>query len=37
MAKKVAKTNAVRTIEQQKVAHEVLEYSFVEGESVDGI
>ena len=37
MAKKVAKTNAVRTIEQQKVAHEVLEYSFAEGESVDGI
>ena len=37
MAKKVAKTNAVRTIEQQKVAHEVLEYSFSEGESVDGI
>ena len=37
MAKKVAKTNAVRTIEQQKVAHEVLEYSFQEGESVDGI
>ena len=37
MAKKVAKTNAVRTIEQQKVAHEVLEYSFSEGESVDGL
>ena len=37
MAKKVAKTNAIRIIERQKVAHEVLEYAFAEGESVDGL
>ena len=37
MAKKVVKTNAIRIIEQQKVTHEVLEYGFVEGESVDGL
>lgn len=37
MAKKIVKTNAIRSIEQQKVPHEVLEYSFQEGEAVDGI
>lgn len=37
MAKKVVKTNAIRIIEQQKVTHEVLEYAFAEGESVDGL
>ena len=37
MAKKIVKTNAIRSIEQQKVPHEVLEYSFQEGDAVDGI
>lgn len=36
MAKKAVKTNAIRLIEQQKVVHDVIEYSFVEGEHVDG-
>lgn len=37
MAKKVAKTNAVRLIEQQKIVHELLAYSTDNGEAVDGI
>lgn len=37
MAKKVAKTNAVRLIEQQKIAHELFEYETENGEAVDGI
>lgn len=37
MAKKVAKTNAVRLIEQQKIAHQLFEYETDNGEAVDGI
>ena len=36
MAKKVAKTNAVRLIEQQKIAHELIEYETENGQAVDG-
>ena len=36
MAKKVAKTNAVRLIEQQKIAHELIEYTTENGQAVDG-
>ena len=37
MAKKVAKTNAVRLLEQQKVAYELFEYESEDGQAVDGI
>lgn len=37
MAKKIAKTNAVRLIEQQKIAHELFEYETANGEAVDGV
>lgn len=37
MAKKIAKTNAVRLIEQQKIAHELFEYETSDGQAVDGI
>ena len=37
MAKKATKTNAVRLIEQQKIAHELFEYDTDNGEAVDGI
>ena len=37
MAKKIAKTNAVRLIEQQKIAHELFEYETEDGQAVDGI
>lgn len=37
MAKKVAKTNAIRLIEQQKIVHDVFEYETDNGEAVDGI
>lgn len=36
MAKKVAKTNAVRIIEQQKIQHELFEYEMNEGDEVGG-
>lgn len=36
MAKKVAKTNAVRIVEQQKVEHELLYYDTENGQAVDG-
>ena len=37
LAKKLAKTNAIRLIEQQKITHEVFEYTTDDGEAVDGI
>lgn len=37
MAKKVTKTNAVRLIEQQKIAFELISYEIEDGQSVDGI
>ena len=37
MAKKIAKTNAVRLLEQQKVAYELFEYETEDGQAVDGI
>ena len=37
MAKKHVKTNAIRLIEQQKVTHEVFEYTSENGEAVDGV
>lgn len=37
MAKKIAKTNAIRLIEQQKLAHEIFEYEAANGETVDGV
>ena len=37
MAKKIVKTNAIRMIEQQKVGHEVIEYSTENGQAVDGV
>ncbi|WP_431028979.1 Cys-tRNA(Pro) deacylase [Lysinibacillus sp. LZ02] len=37
MAKKVTKTNAVRFIEQQKISHELLEYTAEDGQAVDGV
>lgn len=37
MAKKAAKTNAVRLIEQQKVPYELFEYTSEDGQAVDGI
>lgn len=37
MAKKIAKTNAVRSVEQQKMVHELLEYTTEDGQAVDGI
>ena len=37
MAKKVSKTNAVRQLEQQKIAHELFEYETEDGQAVDGI
>ena len=37
MAKKIAKTNAVRLIEQQKIAHELSEYETEDGQAVDGL
>lgn len=37
MAKKAAKTNAVRLIEQQKVPHELFEYTTEDRQAVDGV
>ena len=37
VAKKIAKTNAIRLIEQQKIAHEVYEYTSEDGGAVDGV
>lgn len=37
MVKKQAKTNAVRLIEQKKIAHEIFEYTINDGEAVDGL
>ncbi|MGN7476946.1 Cys-tRNA(Pro) deacylase [Solibacillus silvestris] len=37
MAKKQTKTNAIRLIEQQKITHEVFEYTIQNGEAVDGL
>ena len=37
LAKKQAKTNAVRLIEQKKIPHELFEYSTEDGSAVDGI
>lgn len=37
MAKKQAKTNAVRLIEQKKIVHEIFEYTINDGEAVDGL
>lgn len=37
VAKKHVKTNAVRLIEQQKIPHEVFEYTTEDGGAVDGI
>lgn len=37
MAKKMAKTNAVRLIEQQKISYELLSYKTEAGQPVDGI
>ena len=37
VAKKVTKTNAVRLIEQQKIAYELLNYETEAGQSVDGL
>ncbi len=37
MAKKAAKTNAIRLIEQQKVPYELFEYTSEDGQAVDGI
>ncbi|ATP38893.1 Cys-tRNA(Pro) deacylase [Solibacillus sp. R5-41] len=37
MAKKNVKTNAIRLIEQQKIPHEVFEYTTEDGEAVDGV
>lgn len=37
MAKKQAKTNAIRLIEQQHILHDVLEYTIQNGEAVDGL
>ena len=36
MAKKAPKTNAVRLLEQQKIAHELLYYESEDGQAVDG-
>lgn len=37
MGKKVAKTNAVRLLEQQKLQFELLEYETEKGQAVDGV
>lgn len=37
MAKKHVKTNAIRIIEQKKIAHEVFEYTFSEGDTIGGV
>ena len=37
MAKKQVKTNAIRLIEQQKIAHEIFEYTTEDGAAVDGV
>jgi Cys-tRNA(Pro)/Cys-tRNA(Cys) deacylase len=37
LAKKQTKTNAIRFIEQQKIVHEVFEYTTEDGAAVDGI
>lgn len=37
MAKKHVKTNAIRLIEQQKIAHEIFEYTTEYGTAVDGV
>lgn len=37
MAKKHVKTNAIRLIEQQKIAHEIFEYTTEDGTAVDGV
>ena len=36
MAKKAPKTNAVRLLEQQKIAHELIYYETEDGQAVDG-
>ncbi|MBS7344141.1 MAG: Cys-tRNA(Pro) deacylase [Caryophanon sp.] len=36
MAKKIQKTNAIRLVEQQKIAHDVLQYE-VDPEHIDGL
>ncbi|MEK4698386.1 Cys-tRNA(Pro) deacylase [Solibacillus sp. FSL R7-0668] len=37
MAKKHVKTNAIRLIEQQKIVHEIVEYTSEDGAAVDGM
>ncbi len=37
MAKKHVKTNAIRLIEQQKITHEIFEYTTEDGAAVDGV
>src|SRR5690606_29025812 len=37
MAKKLTKTNAVRLIEKNKVAYELISYEIEDGQAVDGI
>ena len=37
MAKKQVKTNAIRLIEQQKIAHDIFEYTTEDGAAVDGV
>lgn len=37
MAKKHVKTNAIRLIEQQKMVHEIFEYTSDDGNAVDGV
>lgn len=37
MAKKHVKTNAIRLIEQKKIAHETFEYTTEDGAAVDGV
>lgn len=37
MAKKQVKTNAIRLIEQQKITHEIFEYTTEDGTAADGV
>jgi len=37
LAKKHVKTNAIRMIEQQKIVHEIVEYTSEDGAAVDGV
>lgn len=37
LAKKHVKTNAIRLIEQQKIVHEIVEYTSEDGAAVDGM